>query len=110
MTITEFLLAQIEADEADPWRGAELVGTDRVVGAREYDALAAEEREWVARVLADCQAKRRIVEHNAKLHEYADQRRDEDAYALAAGASDRVLMFLALPYADRAGYDEAWRA
>jgi hypothetical protein len=51
-----------------------------------------------ARVLAECNAKRRIVERYAFLLEHGD-----------SGDARWVLPLLAEPYADRPGYQENWR-
>lgn len=59
-----------------------------------------------ARVLAECAAKRRIVARHRNL---------SDVNCTACDASECLdfpcptLRLLALPYADRPGYDEAWR-
>lgn len=124
MTLVEFLLARIAEDEADArkaepgpwigWRGWFEEGQgkrpDRPDG---HAVLARDGRSWVvhewgsdegsvphiarwdsARVLAECEAKRRIVQ-------------ECEPFGLL-GDPD-VLMYLALPYADHPDYDEAWR-
>jgi hypothetical protein len=83
MTLTDFLLARIAEDEA-----------------------CADGLEWddgnpvhqTARVLAECEAKRQIVEACAEVLAY-------DAEALPQD----VLRFLALPYADHPDYREEWK-
>lgn len=99
MTLTEFLLARIAEDEEDPWRGAEIAGADRVVGPDEHAALRADESAWEARVLAECEAKRRIIEHHNPC----------DDWWFGDPSTCPELQALALPYADHPDYDEAWR-
>lgn len=104
MTPTEFLLARIAEDEADPWRGAEIAGADRVVGPAEHAALRADEDAWEARVSAECEAKRRIVQ----LHGNDWNPRGKCQACDEVGPCD-TLCALALPYAEHPDYDEAWR-
>lgn len=127
MTLVEFLLARIAEDEEDPWRGAELVGSDRIVGTAEQKALEEEEREWVARILAECAAKRAIVERHATITEatrqaaanyqawldnapdpYPEVSSRAHAQDVAAELED-VLHHLAAVYADHPDYREEWR-
>ena len=97
-TLTEFLLARIAEDE-------------RIVAEWPNEGpwgLHSEGSMWVdpnaqpiyaphARVLAECEAKRRIVSLLGALH-------------VQMPASVEVgLSALALPYADHPDYDEAWR-
>jgi hypothetical protein len=124
MTLVEFLLARIAEDKAaalaatrnawkvDPWRNSSgmefLVVADFDEGApafaikneRDADHIA----RWdPARVLAECEAKRRIVE---ELGDY------DDGYVWASGEASRAetaLQALALPYADHPDYDESWK-
>lgn len=145
MTITEFLLARIEEREArinylpDPEvvlnahgnvsaRGDGWVtrGDCDLCGQYMFDGneVVTEEAWWRHReeaherpyVLAECEAKRRIVEHYADLaqawdtiadalddgfNEGGDDGEDEDVLPL-------TLRLLALPYADHPDYDPAW--
>ncbi len=103
-TLTKFLLARIaedgavarEAGDSGPvthGRRSELTQVwDRdygpVEGSIEIDSL---------RVLAECEAKRQIVEHC-----------DYDHLALSPG-DPYVLQLLALPYADHPDFREEWR-
>jgi hypothetical protein len=91
MTLTEFLLARIAEDEADPDCG----------GVGEYGSCD----RWSERRLAECEAKRAIVAHLKQA-----------AYRNRNNASDRpfrsavhILKTLALPYASHPSYDPAWR-
>ncbi|MCW2768178.1 MAG: hypothetical protein JWO11_4137 [Nocardioides sp.] len=62
------------------------------------------------RVLREIDAKRRIIEHNRRIHQRADPvDHPEQAYVLAAGASDYVLKILALLHSDHEDYQESWR-
>lgn len=101
-TLTEFLLARITEDEADPWRGAELIGSDRVIGRDEERALLADEKAWESRALAECEAKRRIVEEFAK----HDQRNSLEEQAWQAW--HLILRSLATVYSDHPDYDSTW--
>ena len=58
-----------------------------------------------ARVLAECEAKRRIVEMQAA----NDEGRHQVGFHFRAQTIERVLRLLALPYMDHPDYDEAWR-
>lgn len=107
MTLVEFLLERIVDDEAaaEEWNA---VITGSPIG------------DWIhevrRRVLADCEAKRRVV----ALHP-AKERREWYECAVcfdpdtAPGDYDfedwpcPTLRLLALPYADHPDYDEAWR-
>lgn len=101
--LTEFLLARIAEDEAvahkatvptvfEPLlRWMLLAGDDSNMPG----AVLAEP----SRVLAECEAKRRIVSRIATADPHPDAR-----YML-----DLVLRLLALPYADHPGYREEWR-
>jgi Family of unknown function (DUF6221) len=65
-----------------------------------------------ARALAECAAKRNILDHNAEIHRIIDEEVGDHArpsYVLAAGASDRVVMFMAAVYSGRDGYREEWK-
>ena len=84
-SLTEFLLARITEDE------------NKARECEEWpDCFACPTHETfnTARVLAECAAKRRIVEHHAPY---------------AGGSGRPTLLLLALPYADHPDYDETWR-
>jgi hypothetical protein len=135
-SLIEFLLARIDEDEAvaraasdglPEWEYAESLlswriqtaGTDRsgehvgITFDREglSDSVAAEAgthiaRHDPARVLAECEGKRKIVESAAARDgSGADTAQDEGA----AFVLSHVLRFLALPYADHPDYQDAWR-
>jgi hypothetical protein len=112
MTLTEFLLARIADDEAVA-RRIQAVGPCEPA----YDP---------AHVLAECEAKRQIVE----MHDPQEGREDMPAVCSTCGGFVRrpdylrgstdsgyvipwpcpTLRALALPYADHPDYQEAWRA
>lgn len=65
-----------------------------------------------ARVLAECEAKRRIVELHEDSHECStyDSRGEIDNCTWVLNAAEcSTLRLLALPYVDRPAYDESWR-
>ena len=115
MTLADFLLARISEDEAaakaatvmrykgDDY-GAAILGRDR-------DATQAQDehatRHDPARVLAECDAKRRIVA-KAQRADVAMGTGIDPATAAAAFALTEVLHLLALPYRDHPDYREEW--
>lgn len=101
MTITEFLLARIAEDEADANRGRS--HPDPTTFARDnYGYL------WVqpARVLAECEAKRRILDDWEALTEENDG--SERDRAMIDNLND-VMEYLAAVYADHPDYRDEWR-
>lgn len=136
MTLTEFLLARIAEDEAaaraatqgrwtydhDDEDGITSDSTAHnpggYVAQTSYDGQSLTEgnsqsdgvhiaRFHPARVLAECEAKRRIVELVDWLN---NQSADFRVPPILSDLPSRlVLRHLALPYADHPGYDEAWR-
>ena len=124
MNLTEFLLARIAEDESvarrptpDEYEYGESYmfwqedATDEVqwhtalCGLRMGEYMEACQCDVRARVLAECEAKRHIV------NMWADPFGGWNApQAEAARAQkDSTLRLLALPYADHPEYDEAWR-
>ena len=85
LTLAGFLAARIKEDE-------EAVRGVRAPWWWENTALDP------ARVLAECEAKRRIVEHC------------EVDHLVASPGDPYVLQLLALPYADHSDWREEWRA
>lgn len=85
MTLTEFLLARIAEDEADAWRWLEDFGTGDVYSMEK-------------RCLAECKAKRRILEECDRL----------DAACIDGVETDEFREFLASVYADHSDYNQ-WR-
>lgn len=98
MTITDFLLARIAEDEDTlPWLvdDIERVG-DRLVNLRE-------------RILADCEAKRRIVEmYRSHDHSAGAGHHWSGFDGGYATATDHALTALAAVYADHDDYDPGW--
>lgn len=144
MTITEFLLARIAEDEwaawlatKGPWtadHGYINAGTQPVVSGGFDSAGSLDEscrwedavhiaRHDPVRVLAECEAKRRIVDRYIDAHERVlayrnprwedgmDERdRIERRLQEARNATaEFALRALALPYVNHPDYDEAWR-
>lgn len=112
--LTDFLLARIAEDEAfaseascGPWeasRNREVLGGDPqrlIAHPRQATNARFIRRHNPARVLAECEAKRRIVEEAT-----LGAAPDTDLWAQVAWD---VLRLLALPYADHADYREEWR-
>jgi hypothetical protein len=108
---TEFLLARIAEDEAaaqwavrfkydhpsdSPWRRAQ-IAIDRGAAFSSDPHVA----RWdPARVLAECEAKRRIIDQAEQWIENYDEGTDPMSAA--------TLRLLALPYADHPDYDPKW--
>ena len=86
MTLTEFLLARIAEDEAVSPTG----------------------RRPSPRDIAECEAKRRIVELAAKAEAWGEGTAGATAGYAKVVASD-TLRLLTLPYADHPDYREEWR-
>jgi len=87
--LTGFLLARIAEDEEE---------------ARTPVRSDGQIARFQARVLAECEAKRRIVER-WRLYSDAEYPDYEGGYS---SAMDDVLALLALPYADHPDYEEQW--
>lgn len=118
MTLTEFLLARIAEDVAvaesitlDPDGVAQHFGK---AGWVQWFALTVN-RPWrggVASVLAECQAKRRIVEQIDMAIGNAAGEWDTEAGWIADGVEEELVAVgrvLAAVYADHPDYDPAWR-
>lgn len=137
-TLTDFLLQRIAEDEAvarraiDPsygtdnaghwvfvefpyegeWprnpseaRGESLAGSDWCIHANRHDP---------ARVLAECEAKRRIVELHTGVHECVGEKYGDPQACVYVSPGfmhedDPTLRLLTLPYAGHPEYDERWR-
>lgn len=101
-SLTDFLLARIAEDEAG-YR-AEAAG---------IEWLTVNGRDLWPKLLADCEAKRRIVEREGKrLHEEWRRRSDEHRQTFEEWFTKpygETLRDLALPYADHSDYREDWR-
>jgi hypothetical protein len=105
-TLTEFLLARIAEDEAAAERGRS--HPDPATFANDnYGYL------WVdpARVLAECEAKRRIVDRLTRAIAEDDAETDQEAGWVTRGVRDaltEVAHELALVYADHPDYSAEW--
>lgn len=97
-TLAEWLLEQIAHDERIAVAARDAPPDFLEVGS-------AEEQHLITlmdydRVLAECDAKRRIV---------ADLDRKTEDLGILSSTANRLMAHLALPYADRPGYVEEWR-
>jgi len=129
-TLTDFLLARIAEDEADaqtgrndawhiqdPSRGwgderdQELVGGGKLLARfdQEHGLVAAHHvARWnPARVLAECDAKRRILAGYEHVESFG---RSSDSFTIAEiEYVERILPALALSYADHPDYRQVWK-
>jgi len=110
MTLTEFLLARIAEREmlARDLRHQAYSGPSPLLshggGTLLRDLLDPEQ------MLAECAAKRAILDLAATITGMADEIWNEwPSPHVTVIDGDVILRALALPYADREGYDEAWR-
>lgn len=111
MTLTEFLLARITEDERDGWE-VHVQGCPSV-----RDTPFPCECNYPARVLAECEVKRRIVELHQGSHSCSDGDEPHAYWPFpgAVGGNGRDLLecptvrALALPYADHPEFQKAWR-
>lgn len=100
MTLTEFLLARIAVDKriasAAVGEPSDDTGT---LGFLQGSALSEGDRivAHPTRVLAECKAKRRIVEYRDEVEPWI------------TSDMDVVLGYLAVPYAEHPDYREEWR-
>jgi hypothetical protein len=107
MTLTEFLLARIAEDEWVAGTASEVISGPAQLGRHLWTWGDGRLEVTRARVLAECQAKRRIVEMMGSLVDY-----DRDKFIVNAsleGVAHDTLMQLALPYADHPDYREEWK-
>lgn len=95
LTLAEFLLARIDDDEEQAGSGWERVPESRWSRNNEGQNVLSPDA-----ILAECEAKRRIVE---MVGDAAELRDTEGAL------SDRVLLALVQPYADHADFRDEWR-
>lgn len=109
MTITEFILARVAEDEARA-RNPD-VAYQPHLGACSYDLIEFGNDECVcqlpARVLAECEAKRRMVEWAAPVLENWPNAPKGWRYISDDGMD--VLKILASPYSDHLDYRQEWR-
>lgn len=125
LTVTDFLLARIAEDEAAarrsmspaPWivDGTSVVmrqgSTDTTI-VNDWQAsdgdLAHIARQSPARVLAECEAKRRIVGECGDVIDMERTSEEDPRYAWTAGLARRTLWSLAFPYSDHPDFDDQW--
>lgn len=116
MNVSEFLLARIAEDEAVA-RSAIGKRVDVSATWSDFEVSRHIDRWSSARVLADCEAKRRIVAWCSERNHVAIRFPGSDPTDPAnyidgdyAHRSDSpVLRLLALPYVDHPGYRQEWR-
>lgn len=122
-TLSAWLLERIAEDEAEAKKAARLKIAGPLIGWHPdsyflvcNDALAPAERTHIARhdparVLAECEAKRRIVgfAEETLATEGHGFPADDSGYEEAHSMANATLRALALPYADRPDYQETWR-
>lgn len=120
MTLTEFLLARIREDERAA-REAKIYGGTLItlsgwveIGSDQADKAEAHfARHEPARVLAECVAKRAVVEEA----QYTTEQWDESSMATgmdpvlgrATDPGRMILRLLTLPYVDHPDYRQEWR-
>lgn len=97
MTLTEFLLARIAEDEAIAAK-ANKGGDVEDTPIFECGSQGRHVGMAPVRVLAECEAKRRIVERCSAV----------DSAMPSTHLAHGILAELALPYADHPDYDESW--
>ena len=112
MTITEFLLARIEEDEQAA-KGVHRGRWNSKTALLDHDLYGHISRQHPARVLAECDAKRRIVEQAWKLEfeidgEWGSSRSVEEMQA--DGVCPGIIATLASVYADHPDFQDEWRA
>ena len=114
--LADFLLARIAEDEAVAKRavedGAEYLAYDN--GSTGHDWLSESGEYDPARVLAECEAKRRIVGLHTGQHECVGEKYGDPQACIYVSPGfmhedDPTLRLLALPYAGHPEYDERWR-
>jgi hypothetical protein len=116
MTLAEFLLARIAEDEAvarqaHVWTAANQLAADREIALLSGPSLALAVRV-LPRVLAECDAKRELIEYAGELAEIVDEldvARSPGLSAVVLLAQARILGDLALPFADHPDYREEWK-
>ena len=108
MTLTEFLTARLDEDEAVARRAARTAGYDwtypmpTVLRRKERSVEEHQERHDPARVLAEVEAQRTIIKRYRAVVTGARSQTAIDCYT-------NVLEDLATVYAEHPDYDEAWR-
>lgn len=111
--LVTWLRAQLDDDEAEAREALKRRTTERrMIQGRMVDVRNQPMPEWrrsvwpPERVLAGIDAKRRII---TAIYDRKTWRDDPPAQFIDLDIETRVLELLALPYADRPGYQESWR-
>jgi hypothetical protein len=110
LSLADFLLERIAEDESYARRVPD--GRGGAVGGTSLECSAHYWRWHPARVLAECEAKRRIIERYQELIK-VDHFDDPDVHLIdeAYEYEDRILPLLAQPYADHPDYQAGvWRS
>ena len=107
ITLTDFLLARITEDEAEAQTEGIREPTTCEPVVLDFDGTVAMIVS-PARVLAECEAKRRIVERAHRASSAFNQSINPTTSGVAM-TMDLVLAALALPYADHPDYREEWK-
>jgi hypothetical protein len=96
MTITEFLLARLDEDEA-----ASYAMLEPPPGSYDKAWQAQRIREYASRTLAECEAKRRIIK-------WFEVTEDPSLDSMPWQVMKKVLACLTLPYANHPDYQQEW--
>lgn len=118
--LVEFLLARIAEDEERSRAAAEVDGADVMLAALPTQLFDGLRLAFPARVLAECEAQRRIVEAYQDAKHHYDEEHDVDGslkyadgavweYLAKLEVWEQALKLLALPYADHPDYRDEWR-
>jgi hypothetical protein len=108
VTLTDFLLARIAEDE-DAARAADAPYFLYDLDGKGADQFAHIARHDPPRVLAECEAKRRIVEACGDIWEPNDHRWMSDTDADYHAGLEVAARFLAAIYADHPDYRQEWK-
>lgn len=112
MKITDFLLARIAEDEQRAWNSTELLmaGGQWAGTVARGLALAAPATgllvQYPPQALAECEAKRRIVE---RCVEGCECHASGDEHGVGVNWDRDILLLLAEPYAKHPDYQQTWR-
>lgn len=118
MTLPEFLLARIAEDQARAESLTEIKWQPRWVTSPDNRVLVKPppEIEWQPRLLAECEAKRRILERLASVNDphsrdwtTGSPGADPEYVGGVSAALEYAARSLALPYADHPDYQQEWK-
>jgi uncharacterized protein DUF6221 len=108
MTLTDFLVSRIAEDEAAARAAEASEGDVHEIFDRGPETVGDHyRRHGPSRILAECDAKRRIVEHVQGVANNAGDPPSIEPASLPM--LTHVLRLLALPYSDHPDYREEWR-